>query len=123
MVKAFAITTGLIFAAHLSAVGGSHLICRMTGEVMDTCGCDDANRAEPAPQITDACCNEVHVPPADITAIVSRVAVDPPLNVMALAPAIASAAPLGEAVAIVSSFVRPPPRSIALYVLERQLLI
>lgn len=61
MKAALRIATILVFATQAVAYGGTQLICRYTGQVMESCCCQKVEKAEEsaAPTLSEGCCCDV----------------------------------------------------------------
>jgi hypothetical protein len=123
MRRALPIAAIIALTAQLSAVGASHLFCRMTGTVVDGCGCADEDSSTEGAQLKDSCCDELKTAQADLAAIVRPPQSAPSYTAIPLPSAPPPMELAASRVGVVSVPSTEPPRLTPLYVLERQLLI
>lgn len=123
------VLTTIAFATQLSAMGGSVMVCRYTGEVLKKCCCPQVERTKAIDSpishiIAECCCDQRDSAKADVTATVERSPERPGVVtlVAVLAPDLLRHLLL-QPVGVVEERSIGPPSKIPLYIFERHLLI
>ncbi|MBI4507989.1 MAG: hypothetical protein HY698_00035 [Deltaproteobacteria bacterium] len=129
MKSALRVLTIIAFATQLLAFGGTVLVCRYTGEVLDKCCCPKALRTKalqsPVPYIiAECCCEQRDSSKADITATVERSSERAaPAPLVAVLPEHPLGALSLDASSVFEQRSIGPPHKTPLYIFERHLLI